>query len=696
MYGMAVAAGGAGDRGAAIPPELADRFQAVRELGRGAFGRVVLAREAGLDRQVALKFLDAAIDDASIRDRFRREAEVTSRLEHPHVVRVHDCGFSGEGEPWIAYEWIDGEALDRIMERAGGAREDDLFRWAGELASALAAAHEKGIVHRDVKPANVLVRKSGEAVLVDFGIARLEAASRVLTREGAILGTPAYMAPEVLKGQEPGPASDQFSLAALVYEGLVGEPVWGRGTIRELVDRILSGVAPRVPRGVAGRRPAAAAVLDRALAMDPGERYPEVAGFGAALAAAAAPEGEGTPVGRATLSGETRSLGGSEGGGETRRLERVPSTAVRGGPVGTGARVAGPEEPGNPRPGLGARVALAGLLGLGVAIGWHSGTPTGAPTGGASGPGRAMVRPRIRIAPAAMLEHRGDAVGEVLSIHRERDHDEWLELLRGDPGATLPELARVVGAWDRGEAAVSALLADRGQSRDRRLDLLMAVCERHAFTEVVRVRDGRGIEPRFGLEPGCRQVFRGALEGARFVRRLRPIHSPRQRSAFDPSRKAWRLVDQNTFGIELVPEGPLPTDRLQLQWPKDLPELGRTVVIAAALAAWPTDELVEISQVGPEGERPWLLLAPRRFGAAKTAAFSAWTGLAIPADLLPEPGQELVLRMRNAISLTTFRGWTSGLGIFAIGSGADSPPSPGDDEESPADETDEPDSRDPE
>jgi tRNA A-37 threonylcarbamoyl transferase component Bud32 len=205
-------------------PERIGRFEVRARLGAGAFGTVYRAYDAQLDREVALKVpQEGSLESKKTIERFLREAKAAARLRHPHIVAVHESGADGE-HYYIATEFIAGQTLAQAID------EESLgFRAAAqivrELAEALHYAHELGIVHRDVKPANVMVDEQGKSHLMDFGLAHRQDVTTKLTRAGAVLGTPAYMAPEHAAGQtgKPLPASDQYSLGVVLYELLCGK-----------------------------------------------------------------------------------------------------------------------------------------------------------------------------------------------------------------------------------------------------------------------------------------------------------------------------------------------------------------------------------------------------------------------------------------------------------------------------------------
>ena len=285
-----------------LPPSLGARYQRVRELGGGGFGRVFLVRDVRLDRLAALKCLRSHLDDPDSRARFAREARITSELRHPHIVPVYDFGISDEGVAHIVYEYVEGQDLGRIVTatRPSAATR---ARWGAQVADALLAAHQAGVIHRDVKPANILLKTPEHAVLCDFGVASREDGRTMLTGEGVILGTPEFMAPEVLLGDPHTPASDQFSLAATLFHVVYGRTAYPAGDLRVLLEVLDRGghVEPPTREAGRGRWPALEAALMRGLAREPARRHADLGGFrdaleGAAREAEAASPGEAAAV----------------------------------------------------------------------------------------------------------------------------------------------------------------------------------------------------------------------------------------------------------------------------------------------------------------------------------------------------------------------------------------------------------------
>jgi eukaryotic-like serine/threonine-protein kinase len=262
--------------GSVIGTVLSGRYRLESKLGSGGMSTVYLASDETLERQVAVKVLHAEISDQPDQiERFRREARAVAQLSHPNVVSVIDAG-QDAGHPYIVFEYIEGETLKQRIERIGRLPLDESAAYAIEVGRGLAAAHARHLVHRDVKPQNVLIDPEGRAKVTDFGIARsLEA--KGLTATGRVLGTTDYVAPEQAMGQAIDARSDVYSLGVLLYEMLTGEVPFRAetqvGVAMKHVNEPLPDVATRRPDVSA----ALAAVVEAATSKDPELRYASMA-----------------------------------------------------------------------------------------------------------------------------------------------------------------------------------------------------------------------------------------------------------------------------------------------------------------------------------------------------------------------------------------------------------------------------------
>ncbi len=263
-----------------IPATLTARYRAIRRLGRGGFGEVLLADDLELGRPVALKLIGAAGLDAGAAARVRREIRHTAGIRHAHVVEIYDGGLVEGGGAWIAYRFVDGPTLEAELA-AGPLPVAAVARLGAALADALATLHQGGVIHRDVKPANVMLSGAERTpLLCDFGLARPISGATFETSAGMVLGTPAYMAPELFSGDPATAASDQFSLGACLLEAWSGRLPWGSADLVEVLSAWRTGRLPPLPEPASplGR------VLVRALAFRPEDRFPDLDSLGTTLA----------------------------------------------------------------------------------------------------------------------------------------------------------------------------------------------------------------------------------------------------------------------------------------------------------------------------------------------------------------------------------------------------------------------------
>jgi serine/threonine-protein kinase len=285
---------------------LGGAYQIVGRIGQGAMGGIYEARQLRLDKRVAVKVMARELAaSAEALERFRREAEITSQLGHPHIITVFDFGTSPFGEPYLVMEYLEGEDLARRIERWKRVPLPIAVRVVKQVASALAETHAKGIVHRDLKPANIfLVRVQGEdfAKVLDFGISKIRAASTALTGVSVLVGTPMYMAPEQAEGRldELDQWTDQWALACIAYEMLAGRPPFQGDDVGALLYQVVHHEPPVLCQLVEGLPPSVERVIRRALSKHQGDRYDSVTAFAEAFEAAAKGAALSEPGFRAT------------------------------------------------------------------------------------------------------------------------------------------------------------------------------------------------------------------------------------------------------------------------------------------------------------------------------------------------------------------------------------------------------------
>jgi len=291
----------------------ADRFVLEHELGSGGMARVFLGRDEVLDRPVALKLLNPIHGGTDIGDRFEREGRTAARLAHPNIVQVYDAGeaeFDGTETSYIVMEYVPGGDLKGLIDRRGRLPAPEIARLGEEVCAGLAHAHERGIIHRDIKPHNILLDENGYAKVTDFGIARALDTTQA-TRTGFFLGTALYSSPEQLQGQRVTPKSDIYSLGTTLYQAAAGEPPFvGQAPIEIASQHVSKIPTPPRSRGAQVSGNLEALILS-CLAKDPEDRptaeevrsqldaqiRTAAASVGAAQAPAASPPPAGRPGG---------------------------------------------------------------------------------------------------------------------------------------------------------------------------------------------------------------------------------------------------------------------------------------------------------------------------------------------------------------------------------------------------------------
>lgn len=388
-------------------PQRLLQYNLLGKLGAGGMGEVFLAEDSELHRQVAIKFLHLHNEDTSNRLRFRREAQAAAGLNHPNIVTIHQILEEGE-YLCIVMEYIEGQSLRSLINgRSIGV--DQALDIALQMCNALAAAHAQGIVHRDVKPENVLLASRGPVKLLDFGLAVHDQSPRI-TEGGRMLGTPAYMSPEQALGEDATPHSDQFALGIILYELLVGDHPFPAKNSLQTLKSIMGDPPQPFPKGEDAPPEALGAVVLRTLDKDPNARFPDIEALAHELARL-----------RATTTPTTTEW--SQGHGALGPATLTPTTPVD---VQAAAEYLDPTEALAPKAHH-ARpmVILMAVLSLGLAglLGWFLAEGTRTPLGDSNLQGRPGLAtpPSIAVLPftirgADELEYLDQGLVELLSL----------------------------------------------------------------------------------------------------------------------------------------------------------------------------------------------------------------------------------------------------------------------------------------
>ena len=256
-----------------MPDRMVSHYRIIECLGGGAMGKVYKAEDTLLHRKVALKFLPADLTgDEEASSRFMREARATSSLDHPNICTIHEIAQAEDGSWYIAMAWYDGQTLKKIIDK-GPLPPDRALGLARQAALGLSQAHEHDVVHRDVKPDNIMISHKDELTILDFGLARLLGKAR-LTRTGTVMGTAAYMSPEQARGEDVSTSSDIWSLGVVLYEMLSGHvPFEGESDVAMMYS-VLNTDPPPLPAPVCRNSEICTSIIQHCLARDPKDRYP--------------------------------------------------------------------------------------------------------------------------------------------------------------------------------------------------------------------------------------------------------------------------------------------------------------------------------------------------------------------------------------------------------------------------------------
>jgi serine/threonine-protein kinase len=362
---------------------LGGRYRLDERIAGGGMGDVWRGTDEVLGRTVAIKILlPALLEEPGFAERFRGEARTMATINHPGVVDVYDYG-NENATAFLIMEYIEGDALSRTLSRVGRLTPARTMALVAQAADALHAAHEKGIVHRDVKPGNLLVRPNGTLVLTDFGIARSAAVGQ-LTAAGSVLGTASYISPEQASGSQATPLSDVYALGVVAYQCLSGRRPFEGDNPLEIAMRHVRDTAPPLPSDIPL---AVRQIVERAMAKDPAARWPTAAALAqiarrtsAQLAASGA--ATGVAVGRPVPPGMAPTSGGAAGAARPTSGSPIPASPAPGGPPGSPAVPMSPVPTSPVVPG-GTRVIPGGYVPT-APVSPHASPVSGAP--GSPGP----------------------------------------------------------------------------------------------------------------------------------------------------------------------------------------------------------------------------------------------------------------------------------------------------------------------
>ncbi len=590
-------------------------YQILEQLGQGGMATVYKAYHPALDRYVALKALHPAfLEDPNFLERFRREARVVARLDHPNIVPVYDFS-EHEGRPYLVMKFVEGETLKARLQR-GALTLAEIGRIAEAVGAALAYAHEQGVLHRDVKPSNVLLGTDGRIYLTDFGLARIAQAGESTLSSDRLLGTPQYISPEQALGKGDLDArTDIYAFGVMLYEMLLGRVPYNADTPYAIIHDHIYAPLPR-PRDLDPNLPLALErVLLKALAKQPEDRFADVPALMEALRQALA-EAEGfraapaePPRGLVNTLGNAPAVAAAPAAPEASLAPTavaLPEAAAGGPSEGRPAAEAPPEPPPSSHRGrrwlmAGAGVGLLVLLGLvaAAALGWGSGASRAV---GTSAEGArhatATLSPSAAVGaiPAAVLDDPAlaDAVQAVKDAPRspeawlalaavawEHDHPAWDTLEQGivlarqqrrwqalaDAAEALANDGYLLPAARLGLAAYTASPPKERQGREEALrGLVFAAALTHDFPQHLSFQTLKAVNPQLAAAAYARYNYlvAGDVEsGDRFFLPLRKAYPDlpevllvdAERAFFveHDSRKALALLQKTFDRAEQMP-----------------------------------------------------------------------------------------------------------------------------------------------
>jgi serine/threonine-protein kinase len=354
--------------------DIGGRYRLEGRLGFGGMSTVHLALDMRLERQVAVKLLaEHLADDPAFVSRFQREAQAAARLVHPNIVQVFDSGRDQRtSQYFIVMEYIEGHSCAEILRDDGWLEVDEALSIIEQACDGLDYAHRHGVVHRDVKPGNLLRAREGEVKLADFGIAKATEQSSI-TQVGSVLGTAAYLAPEQARGEEAGPSADLYALGVVTYQLISGRLPYEANSLTELALKQQQEEPPRLDTLVAAVTPEMADAVAVALALDPRERYKTGLEMRRALSDGTRGIAPGEPTratraprGRALNTEATTVLAGARRPGSP--APTVATRRPRPGPARTSAATVQPARPVQPSGSRRSRRLLVTLLALLVLV----------------------------------------------------------------------------------------------------------------------------------------------------------------------------------------------------------------------------------------------------------------------------------------------------------------------------------------